>query len=641
MEQPQQPITKRKRQLIACNVCRHKKIKCDGQKPCSKCVKFNLHCSYSSIIRKRGPKQSHIDVLEQRIRKLEEMIESNNNIPSQSCSLTENVSQALPSYNTTTTTTTTTTQLNEWPSDDIIEDALDIYFNQCELLLSPIVDIEAFQESVKNKTCSSFLLHSILSVAVRFLKRSDIIESPLWLSGEKYAIKARSMIANVIESPNIEHIQGLIYLSLYEYGCARGPHYWRDLGIAICMTLELGLNKEIMFEEIMPGMTMSLNQWLWYESRRKLYWTVFINDKVASAYSGRPQMLDSRDADILLPISYHRSILDDSNELYQKSIDGRRLIRYNIIRENRRITGVQMIPIDLSMSTRTIESIQTIGIESHIIKQYTILDKIIHFINRGAKDLTQKDTHTFKELNRELDDIWQERLLSDEKGFSYHYSLLLQNGLIVLLNRVSLVLASNMPRLEEVTQEMQELIYKSQERCLSAAYRFSTLLKDVVHNFKTATIPPYFIYFAYVVATVMVNHSFSINPEECEKAEDALKEMLTFFHEMKLYWAMSEKMDFLTKDLYALHERVMDLYQRNSQDQHMTEENHDGDTTVTAKTLSPSAHMESNDDWSSLVNGTTSSMLPVNHLLFDNNNSTSSLNAISSFDIWLQQQIKK
>jgi hypothetical protein len=98
------------------------------------------------------------------------------------------------------------------------------------------------------------------------------------MSGEKYAVKARDMIAQVIDTPSIEHVQGLLVLTLNEYGCARGPRCWMYTGIAARMALELGLNKETMLDEI-PGTLLPIEKWYQYETRRKVFWETFIHDK--------------------------------------------------------------------------------------------------------------------------------------------------------------------------------------------------------------------------------------------------------------------------------------------------------------------------------------------------------------------------
>ncbi|KAI9329595.1 hypothetical protein BD770DRAFT_334004, partial [Pilaira anomala] len=63
---------KRKRLTQACELCRRKKIRCDGSKPtCGNCTRLNNECTYSTSSKKRGPRQGYIEMLEQRLAKME------------------------------------------------------------------------------------------------------------------------------------------------------------------------------------------------------------------------------------------------------------------------------------------------------------------------------------------------------------------------------------------------------------------------------------------------------------------------------------------------------------------------------------------------------------------------------------------
>ncbi|KAI9259990.1 nuclear protein, partial [Helicostylum pulchrum] len=63
---------KRKRLTQACELCRRKKIRCDGGKPtCGNCTRLNSECTYSTNSKKRGPRQGYIEILEQRLAKME------------------------------------------------------------------------------------------------------------------------------------------------------------------------------------------------------------------------------------------------------------------------------------------------------------------------------------------------------------------------------------------------------------------------------------------------------------------------------------------------------------------------------------------------------------------------------------------
>ncbi|KAG5732476.1 Transcriptional activator protein acu-15 [Termitomyces sp. T112] len=72
-----QTLKKRKIQR-ACDICRRKKIRCDGgQMPgnrCSNCTACNFECTYVEAAKKRGPPKGYVERLEGRIEKLEKVL---------------------------------------------------------------------------------------------------------------------------------------------------------------------------------------------------------------------------------------------------------------------------------------------------------------------------------------------------------------------------------------------------------------------------------------------------------------------------------------------------------------------------------------------------------------------------------------
>ncbi|KAF1801689.1 fungal-specific transcription factor domain-containing protein [Mucor lusitanicus] len=571
----QEASAKRKRLSLACNVCRRKKIKCDGVKPtCGKCERFHQECTYTDVVKKRGPRQGHIDLLEQRLRKMEELITTGSSVleasPSSlpiieepinkpaaatqpACAIRATTVQPPSSHTNTTPRPAlalpkpTPDAQCQWPAMDVVQHLVDIYFMHFETL-SPIADVKGFKASILNKTCSTFLLYAILSVAARFSKRPDIVQHPLWMAGEKFAEIARSMLNQVVEAPSMEHVQGLLILNLHEYGCARNVRCWMYSGMAIRMAFELNLENEMMFEET-PGSVLPVERWFWYENRRKLYWDTFLQDKLSSAMTGKPQMMDHLDSNVLLPI-YNSSLnLDSTGEFYQQNLDGTKLVRYNVHRSPTGIvTGVQMTPVPLSTGNSDAHLFSQVGLESRTNELYVLLGRIARFVNRGFKDLVCLENNAeFDELNRALDS-WEARLPHHLKNSpanldyfrqvhtfqsgQFVLAHMLHNTLVVLLNRPSLILA-DMPKLGQVTQAMQDKVQQSKEKCLLAADNVTIMLKDLLSHFDI--IPPSTIYFAYTTATVMVNNSFSVDPEECKKCDTALQEYYKFF-EVSYHW---------------------------------------------------------------------------------------------------------
>jgi hypothetical protein len=67
-------LGKKKRTTLACEACRKKRIKCDGNSPCDACIKSEVPCIKSRQAGKRGPKAGYIEKLESRIKLLESLL---------------------------------------------------------------------------------------------------------------------------------------------------------------------------------------------------------------------------------------------------------------------------------------------------------------------------------------------------------------------------------------------------------------------------------------------------------------------------------------------------------------------------------------------------------------------------------------
>jgi len=72
-------IAKKRRVQRACDVCRRKKIRCDGsQMPgnkCSNCSAYNFECKYEEAAKKRGPPKGYVESLESRLDKMENLLQ--------------------------------------------------------------------------------------------------------------------------------------------------------------------------------------------------------------------------------------------------------------------------------------------------------------------------------------------------------------------------------------------------------------------------------------------------------------------------------------------------------------------------------------------------------------------------------------
>ncbi|KXS20701.1 hypothetical protein M427DRAFT_87225, partial [Gonapodya prolifera JEL478] len=62
---------KRKRSTKACDTCHRKKIRCNGELPCSNCSHSKHQCAYTPSAKKRGPRVGYIESLERRLSQME------------------------------------------------------------------------------------------------------------------------------------------------------------------------------------------------------------------------------------------------------------------------------------------------------------------------------------------------------------------------------------------------------------------------------------------------------------------------------------------------------------------------------------------------------------------------------------------
>ncbi|KAJ7760594.1 fungal-specific transcription factor domain-containing protein [Mycena metata] len=73
--------SKKRRIQRACDICRVKKIRCDGAQMtvpgrCSNCIAYNLQCSYVEAAKKRGPPKRYVESMEIRVEKIEQLLQT-------------------------------------------------------------------------------------------------------------------------------------------------------------------------------------------------------------------------------------------------------------------------------------------------------------------------------------------------------------------------------------------------------------------------------------------------------------------------------------------------------------------------------------------------------------------------------------
>ncbi|KAG0255108.1 hypothetical protein BG011_005325, partial [Mortierella polycephala] len=353
---------KRKRLTQACDPCRKKKIKCDGIKPsCANCAKSSINCTYLPSMKKRGPRQGYIELLEKRLDKMEQLLKQGSAAvvdpelldsksilgsrlrPGRRRSSTppvdreESKSRPDPDERYFGTTSGYTSQYTEYdkqnspnisavgpkyssqstlphkdrpknplygikdevPRKDILDHLIELFFDSIYFQL-PIIHPSTFMKQYEEGKISPNLLNAMCAAVARFSNHPDVVTTPAFLAGEPFATNLRGVLVDSIDVPTVSNVQALLLLSMYEYGAARGPRAWMFGGMAVRQAQELGLNRE----DSSPVFYLK-GDWVMRETRRRTFWACFMLDVLASSSSGRPRMMDERDCEVLLPSEDH------------------------------------------------------------------------------------------------------------------------------------------------------------------------------------------------------------------------------------------------------------------------------------------------------------------------------------------------
>lgn len=176
---------------------------------------------------------------------------------------------------------------------------------------------------------SKILLLGVLTLTARFHPELVAYHSSTGdhlAASEYYALAlaaAFGPIGGNMTKPSLEGIQGLLMLSLYEWGQTKGLSAWVYLGIAIRLAQSMGLEYEddpdINFHKSSPHRPVSPDQSSSdiatdREVRRRTLWSCFVMDRALSAGKFRPSMIHPEKSRVRLPQTENNFLFENHIE---------------------------------------------------------------------------------------------------------------------------------------------------------------------------------------------------------------------------------------------------------------------------------------------------------------------------------------
>ncbi|ORX46229.1 hypothetical protein BCR36DRAFT_332244 [Piromyces finnis] len=316
---------KRKRSSKACDACHKKKIKCNGNNPCSNCIDAKIPCVFSPRTKKRGPRAGYIGIMEKKIRDMEsflmdqginsfsnqinvdlnskndskvncikEVNEKNRNTicNNNDTNLNQEISNENLNLNNGNDDFNTIQDIPEEMETEVIFPLIEIFFKSVNSHM-PVIHELTFYDKIKPiNRVSSLLLNTMYLVSTRYIDNPED-----YCSETELLKKVKYLLEQKLNEPSMETLQALIILSVHFSGMSIGSSEWIYSGMAHRMAQFLKYNFEISSEDEKDIGPFEK------EYRKRLWWICYLNDKYVSAFTGRPLLIDENNTFIALPVS--------------------------------------------------------------------------------------------------------------------------------------------------------------------------------------------------------------------------------------------------------------------------------------------------------------------------------------------------
>ncbi|KAL1304261.1 hypothetical protein AAFC00_000674 [Neodothiora populina] len=429
------------------------------------------------------------------------------------------------------------------PPYDLLYALVDLFFKHINTW-APILHRRSTLDSLFGSSsldeADRILLHAIVATTLRFSNDMRLTET----SREKYhAGSKQKVLLYGLENSSVKALQALVILALDIVGCSNGPPGWNLLALIARSVVQLGLAVETtsvsvspLYPSIYTLRAMVLpdpKDWIEDESRRRLFWMVYLLDRYATIATAFEFALDDKEIDRKLPC------------------------RDDLFSRNQPVE-TRWFPT----SARTDNSMNTpenLGSFSYYIEIVEILSRIHRFLKKpvdiGALSDVEKWQREYRELDSKLNS-WKFSLPSEYGNMARVFN---PNGTNKIVNCVWIMLHTTyhtaVIRLHSsaayptTRSPIFTPSFSASQRCHTAVEDISSLCTYVRHNNMLTSFGPHFAFSLWVAARLLLVQGSTID----RQVNPAIYPLVETLREMGRHWKVSER--------YAtLLQRVLDEY---------------------------------------------------------------------------------
>ncbi|KAF3764776.1 hypothetical protein M406DRAFT_258289 [Cryphonectria parasitica EP155] len=351
---------------LACMVCRKRKLRCDGNRPCcSTCTRLGHDCAYDEVRRKSGPKRGYVKALEERLKQVETLLKTqeppaatasktaSSNTPPISSRTEPKISSTTPpvpslnvpdppinagggrerdcwdftgdnsprpqqqqlapdtfDFNSINMQNNFTWEMiglgleEPLPPQESIDEFHQIYFEKIHPSMPMIHKYRylAAMNLAPNQRPPVCLRYAIWTMACSVSDKFSSLRDLFYQRARKY-VEADYIKGFGEHLISVAHAQTHCLLAQYEFKMMFFPRAWMSTGSAVRLSQMMGLHR-------LDGGGLDVKMcippprdWTEREERRRTFWMAFIEDRYASIGTGWPMTVDEKDITSNMPSS--------------------------------------------------------------------------------------------------------------------------------------------------------------------------------------------------------------------------------------------------------------------------------------------------------------------------------------------------
>ncbi|KAL2814681.1 fungal-specific transcription factor domain-containing protein [Aspergillus cavernicola] len=197
------------------------------------------------------------------------------------------------------------------PDDAMGARILDAYFKSVHMRLPFLCRAEIYSlHSQRHSPAGSstqeqfgrFKIFMVYAIGAAVLKMTEMYDST---PSRNYFVTAMQFQPSLQQSLSISSVEALMLLAMYNLQSSASSSVWYMMGLATRICVDFGLHREVQYRRLRP-----------YEAqrRRRLFWSVYLNERSVSWSLGRPFSIGDEEIDAEPPADIDDSLTDTAGD---------------------------------------------------------------------------------------------------------------------------------------------------------------------------------------------------------------------------------------------------------------------------------------------------------------------------------------